>query len=134
MKPRKELHIIQELPRSGSIFACGGQGIHACPGPGRIYLKAFNRGSPELTDVGKRRPLCSLTNHRYIGGLRTFWALRDFEFNLITLSQGRSFTLNGSTMNEYILSLFHFNKPKALLLAEPLDSTLGHYNLPAKAD
>jgi hypothetical protein len=26
-------------------------------------------------------------------------------------------------MNEYILFVFHFNKPKALLIAEPLDST-----------
>jgi hypothetical protein len=82
----------------------------------------------------KSQPFCSLTNHPYISGLRTFWALGDFEFNLITLSQGKSFTLDSSTMNEYILSVFHFNKPKALLIAEPLDSTLHHHNLPSKSD
>jgi hypothetical protein len=37
-------------------------------------------------------------------------------------------------MNEYILSVFHFNKPKALLIAEPLDSTFRHYSLPRKSD
>ena len=38
------------------------------------------------------------------------------------------------SMDEYILRTFHFNKPKTLLIAEPLDSTLRHYNLPSKSD
>jgi hypothetical protein len=117
-------HIIYVMPRSKGIPACGRQGV----------AKLFNHNSAELPEVEKSWPLCSLTNHRYIGGLWTFWALRDFEFNLIALSQGKSLTLNGSTMNEYILSVFHFDKPKALLLAEPLDSTLRHYSLPLKSD
>jgi hypothetical protein len=75
----------------------------------------------------KSWPLCALTNHPYIGGLRTFRALRDFEFNLISLSQGfEPLPLNGRVMDEYILGTFHFNKPKALLIAEPLDSTFRH--------
>jgi len=42
--------------------------------------------------------------------------------------------LMGPSMDEYILRTFHFNKPKTLLIAEPLDSTFRHYNLPSKSD
>ena len=32
-------------------------------------------------------PISSSTNHPYVGGLRAFGALRDFEFHLISLFQ-----------------------------------------------
>jgi len=89
-----------------------------------------NESARSGSDVLCEQPL----NHRYIGGLRTFWVLRDFEFYLIALSQGKSFTLNSSAMNEYIFSVFHFNKPKAPLVTKPFDSPLHHYNLPSKSD
>jgi hypothetical protein len=80
-------------------------------------------------------PIQSLTNDPYIGSIRAFGALRDFEFNLISLFQGfEPLPLNGRVMDEYILGTFHFNKPKALLIAEPLDSTFRHYSLPSKSD
>jgi hypothetical protein len=133
MKLRNELHIIKVIPRSKDIPACGGQGVADLSRSREDILKAFNHSSNELPEVEKGQPLCFLSNHLYIGGLRTFCALRDFEFNLITLSQGKSFTLNSSAMNEYILFVFHFNKPKAPLIADPLDSTLHHYNLSLKS-
>ena len=37
-------------------------------------------------------------------------------------------------MDEYILRAFYFNKPKSLLIAEPLDSTFRHYSLSRKSD
>ncbi len=133
MKPCKEVHI-KVIPRSKGIPAFGGQGVGGLSMSREDILKAFKHSSTELTQIGKRRPLCSLTNHPYIGGLRAFGALRDFEFHLISLFQGESFTLNSSTMNEYILFVFHFDKPKSFLIIEPLDSTLHRYNLPSKFD
>jgi hypothetical protein len=62
--------------------------------------------------------------------LRAFGALSDFEFNLISLFQGfEPLSLNGRVMDEYILSTFHFDKSKTLLIIEPLDSTFCHYTL-----
>jgi hypothetical protein len=62
-----------------------------------------------------------------MGGIRAFGTLRDFEFHLISLFQGfKSLPLNGGVMDEYILRAFTFNKPKSLLIIEPLDSTFWH--------
>ena len=77
-------------------------------------------------------PIQSLTNDPYIGGLRAFGGLRDFECNLIPFSQDKSFTLNSTTMNEYILFVFHLNKSNPLLIAKPFGSTF-HYTLPWKS-
>jgi len=67
--------------------------------------------------------------------LRAFGALSDFEFNLISLFQGfEPLSLNGRVMDEYIFGSFYFNKPKSLLIIEPLDSTFCHYNLLRKTD
>src|SRR3972149_3619512 len=73
---------------------------------------------------------CSLTGHPYTRGLRTLGALRNFEFHLISLFQRfKPLRLNGRVMNEDILTTCHFDKPKPLLIVEPLDSTFRHCNL-----
>jgi hypothetical protein len=80
-------------------------------------------------------PIQSLANDPYIGGLKAFGALRDFEFNLISLVQGfEPLPLNGRVMDEYILRTFHFNESNPLLLVEPLDSTFCDYSFPSKSD
>jgi len=126
MKRCKEVNPWTPRPKGRGLFRVD-------PEP-HFFTPSSKAGFGGVEWVDKSWPLCFLNNHLYIGGLRTFGALGDFEFNFITLSQGKSFTLNSSTMNEYILRTFHFNKPKALLIAEPLDSTLRHYNLPSKSD
>jgi len=42
MKLRKELHIIQELPRGGNIPACDGRDVTNLFTPGEILLLVFN--------------------------------------------------------------------------------------------
>jgi hypothetical protein len=99
-----------------------------------LIRNCFPRHRDEFHWVGiwdTAAPIQSLTNHPYIGGLRAFGALRDFEFHLVSLFQGfKPLSLNGRVMDEYVLRAFHFNKPKSLLIIEPLDSTFRHYNLP----
>jgi hypothetical protein len=46
MKTCKELHIIQELPRSGNIPASDGRDVINLSQPGKILLSAFNTALP----------------------------------------------------------------------------------------
>ena len=99
--------------------------------PGEDIVPGIQSSFIEPIEVGQSRPLCSLAEYSQISGIRAFGALRNFEFHLISLFQGfKPLPLNGRVMDEYILRAFYLNKPKSLLIIEPLDSTFRHYNLP----
>ncbi len=66
----------------------------------------------------------------HICGLFSLRTIYDFEFNLVVFIQtAESFTLKSREMDEYVLATFLFNETISLLIIEPLNSTLGHYNI-----
>lgn len=64
-----------------------------------------------------------------VGGLRTFFPLGLFEFDLLALFQCfESFGLDFREVNKHVFSIFRLNKTVPLAFVEPLNFTLRHTN------
>ena len=62
----------------------------------------------------------SLTDYSYVAGLGAFGALRNFEFNFVTLFKGfKPFPLNGGVVYKYVLIAFNFDKSKPFFVIKP---------------
>jgi hypothetical protein len=60
----------------------------------------------------------------YILCLRAFLAIRDVEFNLLTIGQSfEAIALNRAEVNEYIGAIFTLDKTKSLRFVKPFNST-----------
>lgn len=66
---------------------------------------------------------------RYVCGLRTLGPLNNVKRDALTFLKGlESIALDGTKMNEYILSTFDFDEPKTFVCVKPLYNTLVQIN------
>jgi hypothetical protein len=86
------------------------------------------------TPGGKTNPgglLMALLQYRNICGLKTLFALGDFEFDFIPLVEGlESIPVNGGVVDKQVIPVFSGDEPIALLLVKPFNLPLGHHNSP----